>query len=79
MICQRFPTAGCGFRKALPDWNLLSRVGLDLGSARGLSQLQREVLRMPSNLQKMRPYPSGFTSPHEGLIHQQSTLLPQGC
>ena len=38
MICQRFPTpAGRVFRKALPDWNLLLRVGLDLGSARGLS------------------------------------------
>ena len=42
MICQRFPTpAGRVFRKALPDWNLLLRVGLDLGSERGLSQLQR--------------------------------------
>ena len=30
MISQRFLTpAGSGFRKAQPDWNLLSRVGLD--------------------------------------------------
>ncbi|CAK9071224.1 unnamed protein product [Durusdinium trenchii] len=50
MICQRFLTpAGSGFRKAQPDWNLLSGVGLDLGSARGLLQLQRRgALRMPS-------------------------------
>ena len=43
MMCQRFSTraGGRGFRKALPDWNLLSRVGLDLGSVRGSSQLQR--------------------------------------
>ena len=42
MICQRFLTpASSGFPKTQPDWNLLLRVGLDLGSARGLLQLQR--------------------------------------
>ena len=42
MNCQRFLTpAGSGFRKAKADWNLLSHVRLDLGSARGLLQLQR--------------------------------------
>ena len=37
MNCQRFLTpASSGFRKAKADWKLLSRVSLDLGSARGL-------------------------------------------
>ena len=78
MICQWFLTpAGSGFRKAEPDWNILLRVGLDLGSARGLLWLtcynfSEGELRMPSNCIKP-PLPACLYISTGRLVHQQST------